>query len=288
MNPIISIIIPHHNIPNLLERCLASIPETNEIEIIVIDDNSSSDIVDFEKFPGQAKSNVTTIFSKEGKGAGYARNLGLKYAKGKWLLFADSDDFFTENAFDTIFSLIDSNAEMILFKALSVESETLKKSNRNERINQSIDLCLKGEMSAKEASLLVQVPWCRMIRRSFVEKHSIIFDEVMASNDTMFTTKVACLADKIDVLDEAIYVVTYRKNSLWDQRRTNPKNYLVRLEVQIRRNQYISQFGYKKTPILGWVVRSFELGFPVFWKSFAIALKNNALFDGVSQYLRRK
>ena len=37
------------------------------------------------------------IFTKEGKGAGYARNTGIKYVKGKWLLFSDADDYFSEN-----------------------------------------------------------------------------------------------------------------------------------------------------------------------------------------------
>ncbi len=47
-----SIIVPHHNIPQLLERCLDSIPERDDIQIIVIDDNSDPTIVDFNMFPG--------------------------------------------------------------------------------------------------------------------------------------------------------------------------------------------------------------------------------------------
>ncbi|MFS2760521.1 glycosyltransferase, partial [Phocaeicola vulgatus] len=37
-----SIIIPHKNTPRLLERCLCSIPTWDEIQIIIIDDNSNS------------------------------------------------------------------------------------------------------------------------------------------------------------------------------------------------------------------------------------------------------
>ena len=47
-----SIIIPHKNIPQLLKRCLDSIPQRDDVQIIVVDDNSSSDIVDFANFPG--------------------------------------------------------------------------------------------------------------------------------------------------------------------------------------------------------------------------------------------
>ena len=82
-----SIIIPHKNIPDLLQRCLNSIPRRTDIQIIVVDDNSDPKKVDFEHFPGVGEKCVEVYFTKEGKGAGYARNMGLKYAKGKWLLF---------------------------------------------------------------------------------------------------------------------------------------------------------------------------------------------------------
>ena len=60
-----SIIIPHKNIPNLLQRCLDSIPNREDVQIIVVDDNSDPNIVDFDKFPGLNRSNVEVIFTKE-------------------------------------------------------------------------------------------------------------------------------------------------------------------------------------------------------------------------------
>ena len=72
-----SIIIPHKNTPRLLERCLCSIPTWDEIQIIIIDDNSNSESVDFSHFPGNGRKNTEILFTKEGKGAGYARNLSL-------------------------------------------------------------------------------------------------------------------------------------------------------------------------------------------------------------------
>lgn len=47
-----SVIIPHKNTPELLRRCLSSIPKRGDIQIIVIDDNSDLDKVDFYHFPG--------------------------------------------------------------------------------------------------------------------------------------------------------------------------------------------------------------------------------------------
>ena len=49
----------------------------------MVDDDSSSDVVDFMDFPGSSREDVEIIFTKEGKGAGYARNCGLLHARGK-------------------------------------------------------------------------------------------------------------------------------------------------------------------------------------------------------------
>ena len=83
-----SVVIPHHNIPLLLQRCLDSIPDTPDIQVIVVDDNSSDSVVDFSKFPGKDRKHTTVILDKAGGGAGHARNVGLEHAIGKWLVFA--------------------------------------------------------------------------------------------------------------------------------------------------------------------------------------------------------
>lgn len=46
-----SFIIPHRNVPHLLQRCIDSIPKRDDIQIIIVDDNSDPKIVNFECFP---------------------------------------------------------------------------------------------------------------------------------------------------------------------------------------------------------------------------------------------
>ncbi|MDR2791812.1 MAG: glycosyltransferase family 2 protein, partial [Tannerellaceae bacterium] len=121
---IFSVIIPHKNIPDLLQRCLDSIPRRKDIQIIVVDDDSDEDKVDFSRFPCLDDEHVETYLTKESKGAGYARNIGLTYAKGEWLLFADADDFFTEGAFDHFFAARTLPHEIIYFKSESCFLDT--------------------------------------------------------------------------------------------------------------------------------------------------------------------
>ena len=46
-----SFVIPHKNTPELLQKCLNSIPDRDNIQVIVVDDNSDKKIVDFQNFP---------------------------------------------------------------------------------------------------------------------------------------------------------------------------------------------------------------------------------------------
>jgi glycosyltransferase involved in cell wall biosynthesis len=62
-----TIIIPHKNIPDLLKRCLDSIPEQDDRQVIVVDDNSNIERVDFESFPGLNRKNIEVYFTKEEK-----------------------------------------------------------------------------------------------------------------------------------------------------------------------------------------------------------------------------
>jgi cellulose synthase/poly-beta-1,6-N-acetylglucosamine synthase-like glycosyltransferase len=59
-----SIIIPHKNIPQLLQRCLDSIPRREDVQIIVVDDNSDANKVDFANFPGLNDPYVEVVFVK--------------------------------------------------------------------------------------------------------------------------------------------------------------------------------------------------------------------------------
>ena len=91
----VSVIIPVYNVEKYLKQNLKSITEQTlkEIEIICVDDGSTDSsykiIEDFAK----KDSRVIPVKQKNG-GAGAARNNGLRRARGKYLSFLDSDDFF--------------------------------------------------------------------------------------------------------------------------------------------------------------------------------------------------
>lgn len=96
----VSVIVPVYNVEEYLSKCLVSLvkQELKEIEIIVINDGSPDDsqsIIDEyqKKFPN------IKAYKKENSGLSDTRNMGIKYAKGEYIAFVDSDDSVTPDMY---------------------------------------------------------------------------------------------------------------------------------------------------------------------------------------------
>jgi glycosyltransferase involved in cell wall biosynthesis len=236
-----SVIIPHKNAPALLQRCIDSIPKRRDIQIIVVDDNSSLEKVDFDQFPGKNNEYVESYFTKEGRGAGYARNVGLKYARGKWIIFADADDFFETDAFLIFDSEYDNDADIIYFLSRSIYDDTGKKADREKKYNELINHYLLDKLQEVALRIEFDVPWAKMIRNDFIKRNHFFFDEVPASNDVYFSTLTGYYANKIAVKAATVYVVTVNVGSI--TRRRNYNIFFSQYYVCLRRNSFLKRVG---------------------------------------------
>lgn len=239
-----SVIIPHKNNPLLLQRCLNSIPKREDVQVIVIDDNSDPQKVDFNHFPGNAESGIEVYFTKSGKGAGYARNEGLKHARGKWLIFADADDYFTVDAFKIFDSQYYNEAEIIYFCSQSVYSDTKKNAERADFYNTLVSNYLTGCYSEDYIRIAFEVPWAKMVSHSLVKRNNISFEEVLAGNDVMFSTLSGYYANAISAELSCVYVVTVSQGSI--TKRKNYNVFLSRLKVILRKNKFLKAHGLGK------------------------------------------
>ena len=89
-----SIIIPHRDSVQYLPKLFSSIPDSDGIEIIIVDNSPepiSKDSIGVDR-------EFQLLYSSPSRGAGGARNVGVENAHGKWLLFLDADDYFAEGA----------------------------------------------------------------------------------------------------------------------------------------------------------------------------------------------
>ena len=210
-----TIIIPHKNIPSLLCRLISSIPVREDLEIIVVDDGSDAAIVNFDDLPFMDRVNTHYMLNKESRGAGYARNCALPLAKGKWVLYADSDDFFNEGFDAFLNDYVDSDADVVYFNANSVDTDTYEPSNRVEHLHEFIN---DYEQGKKHGSLALRYlftePWCKMVKRELIEKYAISFEETCIRNDVRYSYLVGHYAKKILVDNRQLYCVTTRQNSV--------------------------------------------------------------------------
>lgn len=251
-----SIIIPHYNTPELLVRCVESIPERSDIQIIVVDDNSPGSDSYKECYPELTRKNVQLVLTKKGGGAGYARNEGLKHATGKWVLFADADDFYVENFSRLLDEHYESNADIVYFNIRSVMSDDVSKpAHRNNSKSRLFEEYAKtGDCAPFRCNYCE--PWGKMVRMKLIKDNNIRFDETRVDNDHYFSVVSGCLAKEVEIVDEPLYVVTLREGSLSYGFADDLEKLLIRLGVETRVQIFERQHGYvmKPMPIRGLMV----------------------------------
>ena len=252
MNYNISIIIPHKNIPKLLERCLNSIPEREDIQIIIVDDNSDEKYKN--NFPGLARANTKVFFSDKSLTAGGARNLGLSNAEGRFVMFADADDFFYTHFYKIVAPFFDNDFDLVYFGMDSVDSVSLKPATRANGIIKLLKKASEGDIkSQEEVRYKFLYPSCKLIKRELINAHQIKFDEVPASNDTMFGVKIGTFAENIIFSPKVIYCLTYRENSLVTS--YNYENLKSRILVSLDLYKFLEERGkqlYSQSTISHW------------------------------------
>lgn len=278
-----SVIIPHRNSIDSVPRLLKSIPPREDIEVILVDNSdipiSKDDIVcnhrDFQ-----------LLWSSPQKFAGGARNIGLNNAHGKWIIFADADDFFTPNAFSIFDSHFNSDADLIYFKSDSVYDDTLKPSDRHLLFNSFIDNYNSGRIDELGCRLSYLVPWGKMINHNLINQHQLRFDEVLAANDAFFSTLVGYYSNKFEVDDGVVYVITTRKASLAN--RHDLPVIKSRFLVTLRRNEFLKKKGLpdRQGSVMVYLYQSFSWGIKnhLWFIKMIIKYKQN-IFIGMKNWI---
>ncbi len=239
-----SIIIPHHNCPDLLQRLLFSIPQRPDIEIIIVDDNSDTGRKADVDRPGVS---LFFIDKEHTQGPGKARNEGLRHACGKWILFADADDFYKEGFLDVLDEYVESDADVVYYNVESVDSDTLKPGKRNRALlHQNLIKQFDGSKYSSDI-LLYQgfSPWRRMIKRELIVAYNMTFDEFPLGEDTIFSLQVSAFSKKWMVDDRTVYVLTYKEGSISYSRMTKIK-YTAVLKVLTWREFFYKKLGYSE------------------------------------------
>ena len=235
-----SIIIPHRNSVKTLNRLFNTIPNNPDIEIILVDNSDGP----LSKEEININRNYTLCWADPKRYAGGARNVGIENAHGKWLVFADADDYFTPNAFEDFYKFKDCEAEVVYFGMDGIFIETGERSTRGDSFTFLVKSYLNGDINEYTLRTSFPSPCSKLVRHELVERHAIRYDEVCANNDDYFALLVGYYAKKILAYDSLVYVYVASAGSIMHRRSEEVMK--TRLEVILRCNQFKKRHGLKK------------------------------------------
>ena len=209
----ISVIIPHYNIPDLLVRALRSVPQREDVQVIVVDDGSVNADKYIERYPELSASNVEFYPQPHCGLAGRMRNIGLEHAKGEWVTFLDADDLFAEGA-DRIFTEVQQYSEdIVYYRTVAAMSDDLSISSRRFGFDCFFDIKDPKEQE-RYFRYVHSFPTGMIIKKDLIDNFNIRFEEVTDWNDVYFSACIGVYAKDIRVCQDVLYILTERRESL--------------------------------------------------------------------------
>jgi len=207
----LSIVIPFYNTGRKAIDLINSLNDqitvySNEVEVLFINDGSTDDTVSF--INNSLSLCNFKIYNKSNGGVSSARNYGLDLAKGDYVIFVDSDDYFLPSAVSTIFNHInfDLGSDIFAFNYAEVVAGNVS-INIDERAYDSLMFSCKyisGSMGH-----IISVTSC-VFRRSFLKEKNIRFNEIYAyAEDQDFLLRVSLRGN---IKHIAKYVIGYNKD----------------------------------------------------------------------------
>lgn len=199
----VSIIVPVYNVEKYVERCIKSIIHQSYVnwELILVDDGSVDDSgIICDRFAKEYEK--IYYYPKKHSGVSSARNLGMKYAKGDYILFADADDYLADKMLETMLregeradlivcgvyhlKKVDGKEAVVPTKILKITEKRVVENNYFEVLCRSSTL------------------WNKLIKRDLID--NLLFDECKTyGEDMVFVTSLLPRAKKVIMIPDHLY-----------------------------------------------------------------------------------
>lgn len=212
----ITIIIPVYNAEEYLEELLQSIVNQSKdlktIEVIMVDDNSTDNSINIiKKYVKQYENFKMIHLSQNHSIGGTARNEGLKIAQGKYVMFADADDFYCNNTCEIMYNAIESkNADFVIGNYINTDRDGILWGKPVFNIEKYKDFKLSITDYTKSFFVLNGAVWNKIFRKDFVQKNQIKFLEGVPAEDAYFVTTCFMKSNKVYYIKDIIYCYRQR------------------------------------------------------------------------------
>lgn len=230
--PFLSVLIPSYNGGHYLAEAIESVlsQPCRDMEVLVLDDGSVDDTLDIAQAASQRDGRVR-VLSHGNWGAGRTRNQGIDEARGRWLLFVDSDDavlpgFYTDQVRRFLGECLDRDVEVIVPARLEAD-EALGRARLSRVPHEGVfpagsDVC--WSIHHEFATLLYAT--------AMVRREGLRFGELRPEMESIFRHKAVFLARKSLFTNELWFAV----------RRDNPeqttKNWDMEAVNVVREREY--------------------------------------------------
>ncbi|AYB49151.1 hypothetical protein CJJ19_06210 [Candidatus Williamhamiltonella defendens] len=213
-----SIIIPCYNssrfINNTLQKISFILSSRNDVEIIFVDDGSTDDT--YEKLLSFSFKKKL-IICKKNEGVSSARNEGIFNASGDYILFLDSDDFYSYNIFDKL-DTVAQGIDLIFFgydtvdiKNKRIRSYLSKFNNNSKALSDSNSHLFLSNFFYKKIYLHIGAT---VIKRKFLQSNSIFFDKSLSyCEDIDFLIRAISLTNSIVYIRDILFHYVNRTDS---------------------------------------------------------------------------
>lgn len=222
--PLFSVIVPVYKVEEYLKSCvdslLAQSTEVESMEILLVDDGSPDRCGEVCDQLAENHEEIR-VFHKKNGGLSSARNRGMQEAKGKYIVFVDSDDTLETGALGKIQKALDqySEADAIFYNGLEDDGTSRDSMRRMEDDHVRIFENGKDFLLNKyrDNNLNVEA-WLYAYRKAFLEKNQLTFEEGILHEDVEFTPCALMKCGKIIQLPDRLYHYMVRENSISTQK----------------------------------------------------------------------
>lgn len=230
-NDLVSIIIPVFNVEKFVDETIHSAcSQTHRnIEVIIIDDGSSDSsgkICDkWAKIDRRVR-----VFHQNNRGVSAARNIGIKNAQGKYIIFIDGDDYVDNDYVAYLLSLVDDTNYPV---GMNYSFYNIFSSSQSPKPEFSVITSEDAAVGIYDATINVAV-WNKIYSKSFLEKNKILFDERIWFGEGMLFN-IMCLSKIMDVPmgNKKVYHQVYNtKSAMRSFNMNSRKNGLKSIELQ--------------------------------------------------------
>ncbi len=219
----LSIIVPVYNVEKYLERCVESLLHQDlpkeDYEIILVNDGSTDGSYKICQEQCEMHENIVSV-SLPNKGQGEARNTGINMAKGRYLMFVDSDDELFPNVIGQMLHFAERNSLDVAESRMMVQS-----SNGSERVD-FVQPFPSNRIFSGEQALLQGVHvgsvCTNLYSHEFLNANSLRFSASIYHEDVEFNLKMYAYAKRIMFLEVMSYYYRYNPTST-DRERTRTK-----------------------------------------------------------------